>query len=114
VDSVSVNVGAKLATTLQRIQQANPTTLAGVFGDVNWAIRTGCPKRSPATQIGNRRNCRVELDGQVVDDHVVLVDRHRPYRSVRGRARVTWKTYAQRPHSVTATSEGQRWTLSTS
>jgi type I restriction enzyme M protein len=44
VDSVSVNVGAKLATTLQRIQQANPTTLAGVFGDVNWAIRTGCPK----------------------------------------------------------------------
>ena len=33
--NTTVNVGVKLNTVLQRIQQANPD-LAGVFGDVNW------------------------------------------------------------------------------
>ena len=36
VYDTSVNVGSKLHQTLQRIETANPT-LAGVFGDVNWA-----------------------------------------------------------------------------
>lgn len=36
---LSENVGAGLQTILDRVQAANPDTLAGIFGDVQWANR---------------------------------------------------------------------------
>lgn len=43
VHNTTVNVGVKLNTVLQRIQQANPD-LAGVFGDVNWGNKDRLPE----------------------------------------------------------------------
>jgi len=43
VYDTAVNKGAKLSTSLQRIQQANPD-LVGVFGDVNWANKDRLPE----------------------------------------------------------------------
>lgn len=43
VHSVTLNVGVKLNTALQRIEQANPD-LVGVFGDVNWANKDRLPE----------------------------------------------------------------------
>lgn len=40
------NVGAGLQTILQRIEQANPETLAGIFGDVQWANREKLPEHA--------------------------------------------------------------------
>jgi type I restriction enzyme M protein len=38
------NVGAALQKILQRIEQANPETLAGIFGDVQWANKEKLPE----------------------------------------------------------------------
>lgn len=38
------NVGAALQRILDRIQQANPETLAGIFGDVGWANKDKLPE----------------------------------------------------------------------
>jgi type I restriction enzyme M protein len=43
VRNKAVNVGAKLAEALHRLQQANPD-LVGVFGDVNWANKERLPE----------------------------------------------------------------------
>jgi type I restriction enzyme M protein len=41
---VSVNVGVKLQKVLQRLEEANPKTLAGIFGDVAWANKERLPE----------------------------------------------------------------------
>jgi type I restriction enzyme M protein len=40
------NVGAGLQQILDRIQEANPETLAGIFGDVQWANKEKLPEAS--------------------------------------------------------------------
>ena len=40
------NVGAGLQQILDRIQEANPDTLAGIFGDVQWANKEKLPEAS--------------------------------------------------------------------
>lgn len=45
VHGTAVNVGAKLNSVLQRIEQANPD-LFGVFGDVNWGNKDRLPEPS--------------------------------------------------------------------
>ncbi len=41
---VSVNVGVELQKILQRLEEANPHTLAGIFGDVAWANKDRIPE----------------------------------------------------------------------
>lgn len=43
---VSENVGVALQNNLDRIQQANPETLAGIFGDVAWANKEKLPEHA--------------------------------------------------------------------
>jgi len=43
---VSVNVGVALQNILQRLEEANPTSLAGIFGDVAWANKERLPEPS--------------------------------------------------------------------
>jgi type I restriction enzyme M protein len=43
---VHENVGAALQRALDRIQEANPETLAGIFGDVAWANKDKLPEPS--------------------------------------------------------------------
>lgn len=64
VYNTTFNVGAKLATTLQRIQQANPD-LVGVFGDVNWANKDRLPENALAALLGAFHE--VTLDPDHVD-----------------------------------------------
>jgi len=40
---VDENVGVALRNSLDRIQQANPDTLAGIFGDVEWGNKEKLP-----------------------------------------------------------------------
>jgi len=40
------NVGAGLQKILQKIEQANPETLAGIFGDVQWANKEKLPEHA--------------------------------------------------------------------
>jgi len=40
------NLGAHVATTLARIQQANPESLAGIFGDAAWGNKERLPESS--------------------------------------------------------------------
>jgi type I restriction enzyme M protein len=42
--AVDENVGAALHKMLQRIEQANPTTLAAIFGDVQWSNKEKLPE----------------------------------------------------------------------
>ena len=44
VQRLTENVGAGLQKILQRIEQANPETLAGIFGDVQWANKEKLPE----------------------------------------------------------------------
>jgi type I restriction enzyme M protein len=46
LQSVTKNVGAKLQRILDRLQQANPDKLAGVFGDVAWGNKDRLPEPS--------------------------------------------------------------------
>lgn len=41
---VSVNVGVALQNVLQRLEEANPNSLAGIFGDVAWANKERLPE----------------------------------------------------------------------
>lgn len=43
---VSVNVGVTLQNILQRLEEANPQSLAGIFGDVTWANKERLPEPS--------------------------------------------------------------------
>ncbi|MCC6222250.1 MAG: SAM-dependent DNA methyltransferase [Thermoleophilia bacterium] len=45
------NVGAGLQRILQRIEQANPETLAGIFGDVQWASKEKLPEHALASVV---------------------------------------------------------------
>lgn len=44
VRKLTENVGAGLQKILQRIEQANPETLAGIFGDVQWSNKDKLPE----------------------------------------------------------------------
>ncbi len=44
LQEVDENVGAALQKMLQRIEQANPQTLAGIFGDVQWSNKEKLPE----------------------------------------------------------------------
>lgn len=44
VATATSKVGRKLRLTLDRLQQANPTTLAGIFGNVDWADTERLPE----------------------------------------------------------------------
>lgn len=46
------NVGAGLQTILDRIQEANPETLAGIFGTVQWANKEQLPEHALLNIIG--------------------------------------------------------------
>lgn len=46
VQALTENVGIKLHTVLQRIELANSETLAGIFGDVQWANREKLPEHA--------------------------------------------------------------------
>lgn len=48
VHGVTFNIGAKVTDALQRIEMANPDTLGGVFGDVNWANTDRLPETALA------------------------------------------------------------------
>ncbi|GAA3342558.1 class I SAM-dependent DNA methyltransferase [Amorphoplanes nipponensis] len=61
VHETSINVGAKLATCLQRIQQANPE-LAGVFGDVNWANKDRLPESALVALLDTFHSVRLDPD----------------------------------------------------
>lgn len=43
---VTENVGVALQNTLDRVQQANPDTLAGIFGDVQWGNKDKLPEHA--------------------------------------------------------------------
>lgn len=43
VTGTVVNLGAEIARTFQRIEKANPRSLAGVFGDASWGNRERMP-----------------------------------------------------------------------
>lgn len=66
VFETSVNVGAKLATCLQRIQQANPS-LAGVFGDVNWANKDRLPESALVGLLDTFQGVRLDPDSVTGD-----------------------------------------------
>lgn len=44
--TVTTNVGVKLQNILGRLQEANPSKLAGIFGDVAWANKERLPESS--------------------------------------------------------------------
>lgn len=46
LQKVSVNVGVALQNILDRLGEANPTTLAGIFGDVAWGNKERLPEPS--------------------------------------------------------------------
>lgn len=46
VQALSENVGVELQTILQRIELANSDTLAGIFGDVQWANKEKLPEHA--------------------------------------------------------------------
>lgn len=48
----SENVGVKLQLILDRIQEANPETLAGIFGEVAWGNKDRLPEHALVTLIG--------------------------------------------------------------
>jgi type I restriction enzyme M protein len=54
--------GAKLDASLQRIQQANPDALAGVFGDVQWANQERLPQSALAALLSSFHSVRLDPD----------------------------------------------------
>src|SRR3954462_15680749 len=46
VQDLNENVGAGLQTILDRIQEANPDALAGIFGGANWADKERLPEHA--------------------------------------------------------------------
>ncbi|MFI2664182.1 type I restriction-modification system subunit M [Micromonospora carbonacea] len=61
-----VNVGSKLATCLQRIQQANPS-LAGIFGDVNWANKDRLPESALVALLDTFQGVQLDPDSVTGD-----------------------------------------------
>lgn len=61
VYGTAVNVGAKLATSLQLIQQASPN-LAGVFGDVNWANKDRLPESALIALLNSFHSVKLDPD----------------------------------------------------
>ena len=62
VHGTPFNVGSRLSTTLQRLQQANPDTLAGVFGDVNWANTERLPETALKALLEAFHSVRLDPD----------------------------------------------------
>lgn len=62
VHDTAVNVGAALSRALQRIQQANPEALAGVFGDVNWANKERLPETALTALLDAFHGVRLDPD----------------------------------------------------
>lgn len=54
--------GAALDAALQRIQQANPDSLAGVFGDVQWANQERLPQTALAALLNTFHTVRLDPD----------------------------------------------------
>jgi len=54
--------GVKLDNALQRIQQANPEALAGVFGDVQWANKDRLPQSALAALLNTFHSVRLDPD----------------------------------------------------
>ncbi|PVZ61240.1 type I restriction-modification system subunit M [Arthrobacter sp. H-02-3] len=54
--------GAKLDNAMQRIQQANPDALAGVFGDVQWANQERLPQSALAALLNSFHPVRLDPD----------------------------------------------------
>lgn len=54
--------GAKLDDAMQRIQQANPDSLTGVFGDVQWANQERLPQSSLAALLSSFHSVRLDPD----------------------------------------------------
>lgn len=54
--------GVKLDNALQRIQQANPDALAGVFGDVQWANQDRLPQSALAALLNTFHSVRLDAD----------------------------------------------------
>lgn len=52
VTKATSNLGAKINTALGRIQQANPDTLAGIFGDAAWGNKERLPEHALVNLIG--------------------------------------------------------------
>ena len=52
--------GAKLDNAMQRIQQANPDALAGVFGDVQWANQERLPESALAALLNSFHPVRLD------------------------------------------------------
>lgn len=46
LQAVSENIGAALQTMLDRIQQANPDSLSGIFGGAQWASKDALPEHA--------------------------------------------------------------------
>lgn len=62
VHGTTQHTGAKLDEALLRIQQANPDSLAGVFGDVNWANQERLPQSSLAALLSTFHGVRLDPD----------------------------------------------------
>lgn len=62
VFETSNQTGSKLDNAMQRIQQANPDTLAGVFGDVQWANQDRLPQSALAALLNSFHSVRLDPD----------------------------------------------------
>lgn len=62
VIETSLQTGVKLDASLQRIQQANPDALAGVFGDVQWANQERLPQSALAALLNSFHSVRLDPD----------------------------------------------------
>lgn len=62
VFETSNQTGSKLDSAMQRIQQANPDTLAGVFGDVQWANQDRLPQSALAALLNSFHSVRLDPD----------------------------------------------------
>lgn len=67
VTKATSNLGAKINTALGRIQQANPDTLAGIFGDASWGNKDRLPEHALVNLIG-------AFDGLVLNPDEVTHD----------------------------------------
>lgn len=61
VHNTVTNVGVKLNTALQRIEQANPD-LVGVFGDVNWANKQRLPETALVALLDTFHGVKLDPD----------------------------------------------------
>lgn len=62
VFSVTDHTGVKLNEVLQRLQTANPESLRGVFGDVQWANKDRLPQTALMALLGTFHSVRLDPD----------------------------------------------------